>query len=154
LHRDVAGHEQRAAAALAQFRGGPLADILAPPADDHRGAVSSRPGRDRPADAGPAAGDHDDLGPPAPGHWPNFTFCPVTLITTPRGLALTECAVSPSGSAGICRVRSRIGASSAAGTPLEETIRKLISSGAVCVTWAIADASTTWRLALSFTRCG
>src|SRR5689334_23359668 len=139
---------------LTQFPGGPLPDVLPPPADDHRGAVGSRPGRDRPADAGPAPGDHDDLRCQAAGHWPNFAFCPVTPITTPRGLTLTECTVSPSGSAGICRVRSRIGASSAAGTPLEETIRRLISSGAVCVTWAMADASTTWRLALSCTRCG
>ena len=56
--------------------------------------------------------------------------------------------------AGIRRMRSRMGASSAAGTPLEETMRRLISFLAVWFTRAMADAANTARLALSLTMCG
>src|SRR5262249_60414066 len=53
----------------------------------------------------PPPGDHHGLRRQAPGHWPTLTLLPATPIPTPRGLTLTDRTVSPSGSAGICRMR-------------------------------------------------
>src|SRR5262249_42186737 len=98
-------------------QGGP--GILAPSADDHPRAPPRPPPRPPPPLPMPVPPrDHHGLRRQAPGHWPNLTLLPATPITTPRGLTLTDRTVSPSGSAGICRMRSRIGASSAAGTPV------------------------------------
>src|SRR5213080_5460039 len=126
----------------------------APPPDHHHGSLGNGQAGHRAADAGTAPGDHHDLRRQPPGHRPKLALLPDTRISTPCGPTATDCTVSPSGSAGICTARCRIGSSSAAGTPLAETRRRTISCGLASLTRAMAVAASIARLADSFTMCG